>query len=317
MKQRTFTGAVVLAVLVLVLCLRSILSTYIFDAFILLLSAYSAYEMCNLLAKMNCYNEKYFAIAFPFVAYIIYLIGIFREIKWYVLLLIELSIILLFVGVIGVITFSFPKRTKNEILTRNLKIKYENFAIYKSIHTMFAFFYPSVLMLPFIFINNLANTSYLFDVPVEILTLFATFIIILTFVIPIFVDTFAYLTGILFKGPKLCEKISPNKTISGAVGGIIWGTISSVLVFLIFNAIPSFNDVFVHLGLAFWQFIILGVVVSLFCELGDIFESYLKRKANVKDSGKLLPGHGGILDRIDSHLFAAPIMFIFLLIVLL
>lgn len=120
----------------------------------------------------------------------------------------------------------------------------------------------------------------------------------------------------LFKGPKLCPKISPNKTISGALGGVIWGIIGSLAIFLIFNAIAEYNEAFVYVGFEFWQFIIIGFVASIMCVLGDIFESYLKRKARVKDSGDILPGHGGILDRMDSHIFCAPIVFLFLMILL-
>ena len=87
-------------------------------------------------------------------------------------------------------------------------------------------------------------------------------------------------------------------------------------MFLIFNAIPSFNEAFAFAGFQFWHFIILGLIASILCECGDLFESYLKRKAGLKDAGDILPGHGGILDRMDSHLFCAPVVFVFLIILL-
>ena len=124
------------------------------------------------------------------------------------------------------------------------------------------------------------------------------------------------LVGGIFGGKKLAPKISPNKTISGAIGGFVWGIACSAVTFLVFNSITEYAQVFEQLNLALWQFIILGAVVSALCQAGDLFESYLKRKAGVKDSGNLLPGHGGILDRMDSHLFSAPIVFLFIVIIL-
>jgi phosphatidate cytidylyltransferase len=108
--------------------------------------------------------------------------------------------------------------------------------------------------------------------------------------------------GKIFKGKKL-TKISPNKTISGSVGSFI---LSLLLV-------PFFYYIFEH-TYNLLLLIIIIITVSFACQLGDLFISYLKRKAKVKDTGDLLPGHGGVLDRIDGMLFALPIGFITLLI---
>ncbi len=116
------------------------------------------------------------------------------------------------------------------------------------------------------------------------------------FSICIFSDIGGLLFGKLFKGKKL-TKISPNKTISGSIGSFV---LSLLLVPLFYFFLEGkFND----LG----DLIILAILVSFFCQLGDLFISFLKRKAKVKDTGNLLPGHGGVLDRIDGILFAVPI----------
>ena len=102
--------------------------------------------------------------------------------------------------------------------------------------------------------------------------------------------------GKIFKGKKL-TKISPNKTISGSIGSFILSL--SLVPFFHYLLDEKFNNPFV--------LIILAFIVSLTCQLGDLFISYLKRKANVKDTGDLLPGHGGFLDRIDGIIFAVPV----------
>ncbi len=106
-------------------------------------------------------------------------------------------------------------------------------------------------------------------------------------------DTGAYIVGKKFGKNKLASKISPNKTLEGAVGGIAQAILVAIIISS-FTAIRTFDA------------IALGIIISIVGQIGDLFESSLKRKANSKDSGKLLPGHGGFLDRFDSMIFAAP-----------
>ncbi len=109
-------------------------------------------------------------------------------------------------------------------------------------------------------------------------------------------DVGGFIFGKIFKGPKL-TKISPNKTISGAIGSIIFTTLSLlILTFLFINQFDYF-------------ILIVGFTTSAACQIGDLFFSYLKRKANIKDTGRILPGHGGILDRLDGIFVGIPIGF--------
>jgi phosphatidate cytidylyltransferase len=113
-------------------------------------------------------------------------------------------------------------------------------------------------------------------------------------------DVGGLLFGKIFKGKKL-TKISPNKTISGSVGSF---TLSLCLVpIFYFLLIGQFSNLF--------DLILLAILVSFLCQIGDLFISFLKRKAKVKDTGDILPGHGGLLDRIDGMILAIPLgMFI-------
>ena len=114
-------------------------------------------------------------------------------------------------------------------------------------------------------------------------------------------DLGGYIVGKTLKGPKL-TKISPNKTITGAFGSIIFSFI------FISGAVYFVINKFSH------EFIWIGILTSLACQLGDLFFSYLKRKAKIKNTGNYLPGHGGILDRVDGILFGIPVGLITLII---
>lgn len=111
-------------------------------------------------------------------------------------------------------------------------------------------------------------------------------------------DTFAYIVGKKFGKNKLFERISPKKTIEGLLGGIVFAIIASLIL----------NHFFTSLNVYIW--IASAIFVGLFGTLGDLVESHFKREAGVKDSGKIMPGHGGILDRLDSILFIAPFLYI-------
>ncbi len=116
------------------------------------------------------------------------------------------------------------------------------------------------------------------------------------FLICIMSDVGGLLFGKIFKGKKLTN-ISPNKTISGSLGSFV---LSLILV-------PLFYFLFKNNFLNLFHLILISIFVSFFCQIGDLFISFLKRKAKVKDTGNILPGHGGLLDRIDGMLLAIPI----------
>lgn len=113
-------------------------------------------------------------------------------------------------------------------------------------------------------------------------------------------DIGGYIFGKIFKGPKI-SKISPNKTISGSVGSFLLSCLTFCGLFLLMT--KNINFIIISTGL----------ITSFFCQIGDLFFSFLKRKAKKKDTGNLLPGHGGILDRIDGIVFGLPVGFIFLM----
>lgn len=118
-------------------------------------------------------------------------------------------------------------------------------------------------------------------------------------------DTFAYFTGRFLGKHKLCEKISPKKTIEGAIGGLIGAVIGFVVFALSME--KSFNIEFNYVYL-----IILAITASILSQIGDLFASCIKRENRIKDFGNLMPGHGGVLDRFDSLLFTIPYILVFI-----
>ena len=120
----------------------------------------------------------------------------------------------------------------------------------------------------------------------------------------IFTDIGGYVFGKIFKGPKL-TKISPNKTFSGSIGSFLFSLVSG-LFFLRYTK----SD---FLGTESLIVIFSILLISLISQIGDLVISYFKRKANLKNTGKILPGHGGLLDRIDGMIFVIPLLFIFII----
>ena len=116
-------------------------------------------------------------------------------------------------------------------------------------------------------------------------------------------DTGAYFTGRLVGGPKLIPSVSPAKTISGAVGAVV-ATVGACAAFVHYLLKPQAQLAFSPTGL-----VIFAVCISVTAQIGDLTESLLKREAGVKDSGTLFPGHGGVLDRLDSLFFVLPVTY--------
>ena len=180
-------------------------------------------------------------------------------------------ILLYFLIVIGVMSIlEFLNLTKN-IFTNKLNKFFINsfFIIYISIFCFMFFFFSNI--------DGLKITLYIL-----LLGCIAS-------------DVGGFIFGKIFKGPKL-TKISPNKTYAGSLGSIIFTL--TVVIFL-FSSIQFLN----------YSVVIIALTTSIFCQLGDLIFSYLKRKAKIKDTGSILPGHGGVLDRLDGIFLGVPIGF--------
>lgn len=140
-----------------------------------------------------------------------------------------------------------------------------------------------------------------------------TFAISFAIFLPVFSDTFAYLVGSTLGERKLCPSISPKKTVAGAIGGLLGSVLCAVTFFLLFDlyaVIPvgyvSFSD---SVAVRAVVFVVLGIVGGVLAEIGDLAASRIKRTMNIKDFGNIFPGHGGVLDRLDSIMFTLVMFF--------
>ena len=147
-----------------------------------------------------------------------------------------------------------------------------------------------------LYISLIALYLYYFQLSLtKIRTEYNENIILILLSVCIFSDIGGYIVGKSIGGPKLTT-ISPNKTISGAIGSILLAIIGTFSVNILLDVLDQ-RKIITYVWI---------IVMSIFCQIGDLFISYLKRKAKVKDTGNILPGHGGILDRVDGLIIAVP-----------
>jgi phosphatidate cytidylyltransferase len=209
-----------------------------------------------------------------------------------ILLIIYFSNELVFVLSILIVSLIICIETNNIFLKLKINKKSKKKVNTKKIN--FIFFSLNLIAFLYIFFVfcNLSFAIYKFESPTYFL-----YIICICF----FTDIGGYIVGKTLGGPKL-TKISPNKTISGTLGSFIFSIIPLFIFFYL-----GYLDIKININN-----IIFCLLVSLVSQLGDLFISYLKRKADIKDTGKMLPGHGGILDRVDGIIFAVPFSYFLL-----
>lgn len=282
MFVRTVSGAIYVAILVGFFFLRSI-SPLFFAAFIWFLSFMGAFEVARAVKNYSVKGGFIFAVVFGALFVPVYVLSE-HLVKGYGFLF-ALAFTDFYVALIGVYSL---------INKENLKA----FGV-----AVLPVLYPAILLLTMLIINDFSGDKGLIA-------------LILIFVISPCADVMAYLTGMTWskikKGnvKKLCPNLSPKKTVAGAIGGVVGGAIGGLIIYFIFR---SAADSLVTFMPAVIYFIVIGLIGSILTEIGDLFESGIKRKVGIKDMGKIMPGHGGVADRIDGTVFCSVlIMFAFL-----
>ncbi|MCL2861180.1 MAG: phosphatidate cytidylyltransferase [Firmicutes bacterium] len=290
MRTRALTGSIIIAVYIAVLMLTVFVSRYFFDAFVLLLMLTAGYEMTKVLTKNDMKPLFIFIILNVIVGYVLF----------YVLNYVA--------GLQGGVSIFFVSVLINILAV----VIYTNFSKKKDksslVGTIFVLIYPQAAL---IYMLGLSHIGVFGDYRFYIAA------ILLLFLVSTLSDTFAYLVGSTFKGPKLVPQISPKKTVSGFFGGILGGLIAGaiVMLFSLFNILetPLLSQT---TGFNIMHFLVLGGIGSLCTQLGDLIASYIKRKFEIKDFSSLLPGHGGVLDRIDGMMINGVFIYVYFMILL-
>lgn len=155
--------------------------------------------------------------------------------------------------------------------------------------TVLVFLYVGIFFSFIVLVNNKVSGNYL---------------VWIIFICSWLCDTAAYYTGMAFGKRKLCPAVSPKKTVEGSIGGVLGSAIASGLFGFIINSKGMYIPIY--------HFFIIGIACGVFCQFGDLAASSIKRHVGVKDYSNLIPGHGGILDRFDSILFASVVVYYYL-----
>ncbi len=274
MLKRIITGACYVVVMVLFFLIRELVEYRLFNILIAFMCAVGTFEVARAVKNLSVKNLFLTACVYGGLFPVIYCVSEYLLFSGFGWLC---GVIYITLGVIlATVLYFMDKKAENKSL----------------FFTILPFLYPSVFIL-FMFLAN------------DMLEGFT--VLLLSFVISPLSDTFAYFVGSLLKGPKMCPKLSPKKTWSGAIGGTVGGIVGALIVWLIFPIQTSFIP-------SILVFIIAGILGSVINIFGDLFESFIKRRVGIKDMGKILPGHGGVMDRIDGTSFVIVIVYLLFLI---
>ena len=305
MKQRTLTALAIIAVVVIAFVLREV-SNFIFDALLCMVIIISANEVARVFNRSGRLNNSLLITIYPVLNYIIFFIGL--RLNWYIkyILLLSLALILALMLVEVIVICCASKQLKEQYDNFKPAVSFKRFCVNRVLLTGFIMLYPALILSSLYYFNHVGDFAYL-----NIASNFGNvnvslFLLLITIVTTVATDTFAYLIGSSIKGPKLCPLISPNKTISGAIGGLLGGIVFGFGVYGIFIALGLTEAM-----IPVWIIIIYTILASLISQVGDIFASVIKRSARTKDYSSIFPGHGGFMDRLDGISFNAIFSLIF------
>ena len=315
MKKRIFTGAIILLVTAIFLLSR-LYTSYAFDVFIGILAILGCVEVARVLERKRFFTNIIFVGCFPAIIYIAMSIGILNERDWmhYILYFVIIMFALFLINFLY--TYLFTNITKKEKDRYGVFESDAKYAFKKSMNSAFVMIYPALLFTSLFVINHFFEFAFVEYFQYENASIITLFFLTFVFAITMFTDTFALVVGKLVKGPKLCPLISPNKTISGAIGGLIFGGCGGLLVYYLFSINNIFKEAMVLFNIYWWQILIISLVTSIVGQIGDLVASALKRSARVKDYGTIFPGHGGVMDRVDGLIFNSVVVLISLFILL-
>ena len=282
MLKRIITGIVAI-LLFIPICVSSHFDGWniIFPIAISILSAVGVYEISKCLG-----HNKNFTLTFP-----MYFIALVFPMLRYILVSNRIFLAIAMLAVFGILIYYLVySMIKNsiKITDENENISYSYLSI-KEVLTLFTLN---------IYVIGCFSSIYMLRTGKD-----GDYIYLLAFLGAWVCDTFAYFVGVLFGKHKLIPAISPKKTIEGSIGGILFTIAAFALYTYIVNT-------FFGASLNYIKLCVLGLVISIISQIGDLIASTIKRQYSIKDYGSIFPGHGGVLDRFDSVMLTAPVLFV-------
>jgi len=306
MKTRVMSGAIIFIIMALTIASR-LLSPFIFDAVLIIVGIVGALEVVRANASGKRAINETISTSMIFVMYICMIHALVNRLT-IVYLLIYLACIIILYFLLSILSILTNKEAnKKEMLRNGYTDTFKKYIFVKSFRTIGVVLYPTLLFMLMIVLNNL-ESFYVLTLTAEStitsISVFVDFAIIATFVCATVTDTFAMLIGCKVGGPKLCPKTSPNKTISGALAGWLFGAIGVMAVYMLYTLNAGFVTLINTFNITWWPIVLFAFFAPIFVQIGDIIASAIKRKNNIKDYGNLIPGHGGVMDRVDGLIFA-------------
>lgn len=280
MKTRLISGTVYVLILIAFYLLKIFVHDFFFDGLIYAFALLGVFELNRAFKDKTTKAQKVCSTAFA-------------------CLIVPATALMQYFYTAGLLTALIGLFLYAMVVLALLVFDYENTSVESVGVSLFAGVYPSLLLCVMSLVNHAEITS------LQALGFNSNLFILLIFVISPIADSFAYLfgCGLGKKFPKkMSPKISPNKTVIGGIGGLFGGLVGACAVYFIYGAVAGgFTDMAIWLPV----YLAIGLIVAVFTAFGDLIESAIKRKVGIKDMGKIMPGHGGALDRIDGSMYAS------------
>ncbi len=281
MKIRLISGSCYVAILVAFFCLKIFVHDLFFDGLIYAFALLGTFEMLRATKEKTTGAQKGVVYAYAIAA--VPAVALCQEFWGKGALAMGVAFFLFALAALSLLVFDYVKTS----------LEGTGIALLSGI-------YPTLLLCLMTLVNHAGGASglekYAFD---------SRLLILFIFVLSPCADSIAYVFGVSFKKylpKKMAPNLSPNKTIIGGVGGLVGGMLGGLILYFAYNGVcGSFDKMYLLLPL----YLGIGLFVALATAFGDLVESSIKRKLGIKDMGKIMPGHGGAMDRIDGSLFAS------------
>ncbi|MBQ9728591.1 MAG: CDP-archaeol synthase [Clostridia bacterium] len=286
MKIRLISGSCYVIILLAFYVLKIVAHDLCFDALTYAFALLGTYEMLRAMKDKTTKAQKGIVFAFAIVT-----IPACALCEQFVGLGLQVTLICLFALSVALLSL---------LVIRHEETTPENLGV-----SFLSAVYPTLLLCLLVLSNHVNGSQELAKYALD-----SRVMILFIFVVSPVSDSLAYVFGRFLRKyfpKKMAPKISPNKTVIGGIGGIVGGMLGAAILYFAYNAAVGSFD---HMGLWLPVYLVIGLFAAAATEFGDLVESCIKRKVDIKDMGKIMPGHGGALDRIDGTLFATTVVYV-------